>query len=286
MVDALAFAAPATADETIHVIRKGDTIYSLAGNYGVSQQEILNLNGISDPNRIFIGQRIRIPGTMTAVSESFLDHRVTKNETLWGIARQYGIPRKALCQANNISEDYKVKLGELLRIPQSGLAVTALPPPDLRPPQRDTVPVTRIPAPPPAAETIPTYEVRSTKSRTLDQSVAWPILAREMAYMTGKLNGVVLTGERNEPVKSLKEGVVISAGPYRGFGKVAIIQVSGGYLYVYGGCESLSVREGDRVTTGAELGRLGMDALSEKPQLFFLVYRNSMSMDPALAPRS
>jgi septal ring factor EnvC (AmiA/AmiB activator) len=107
-----------------------------------------------------------------------------------------------------------------------------------------------------------------------------------MAYMTGKLNGVVLMGDRNEPVKSLTAGVVISAGPYRGFGKVVIIQVAGGYLYVYGGCESLSVREGDRVMAGTELGRLGMDALSEKPQLFFMVYRNSVSVDPALAPRS
>jgi septal ring factor EnvC (AmiA/AmiB activator) len=92
-------------------------------------------------------------------------------------------------------------------------------------------------------------------------------------------------GERNEPVRSLNEGVVISAGPYRGFGKVAIIQVAGGYLYVYGGCENLSVREGDRVKAGTELGQLGIDALSEKPQLFFLVYRNNVSMDPAAAPR-
>jgi septal ring factor EnvC (AmiA/AmiB activator) len=103
--------------------------------------------------------------------------------------------------------------------------------------------------------------------------------------MTGKLNGVALVGERNEPVRSLKEGVVISAGPYRGFGKVVIIQVTGGYLYVYGGCENLSVREGDKVKAGTELGRLGIDALSEKPQLFFLVYRNNVSMDPAAAPR-
>jgi septal ring factor EnvC (AmiA/AmiB activator) len=128
-------------------------------------------------------------------------------------------------------------------------------------------------------------EVRSTISGNLDLSIPWPINAREIAYMTGKLDGVALVGERNEPVRSLKEGVVISAGPYRGFGKVVIIQVTGGYLYVYGGCENLSVREGDTVKAGTEVGRLGIDALSEKPQLFFLVYRNNVSMDPAAAPR-
>jgi septal ring factor EnvC (AmiA/AmiB activator) len=104
--------------------------------------------------------------------------------------------------------------------------------------------------------------------------------------LTGKLFGVVLTGERTEAVKSLTQGKVVSAGPYRGFGKVAIVEVTGGYLYVYGGCESLSVKEGDRVGPGTELGKLGIDAVSEKPQLFFLVYRSNTPIDPAKAPRA
>jgi murein DD-endopeptidase MepM/ murein hydrolase activator NlpD len=310
------FPAELPADERIHVIKRGDTIYSLARTYAVNPQEILNLNGINDDGRILVGQKIRIPGTITTASvsspsdsqrQTLVDHLVTKGETLYGIARQYGISLSTLCSANKLSENYKVKIGERLLIPQTTPAIATLPPP----PQREetgktTAPATppaelpkaqnpapQIPAKPPVAETIPVplgssigTEVRSTVSRTLDQSVPWPILAREMAYMTGKLNGVVLKGERNEPVKSLTQGVVISAGPYRGFGRVAIVQVTGGYLYVYGGCESLSVREGDRVTAGTELGRLGMDALSEKPQLFFLVYRNNVSLDPALAPRA
>jgi septal ring factor EnvC (AmiA/AmiB activator) len=79
---------------------------------------------------------------------------------------------------------------------------------------------------------------------------------------------------------------VLSAGPYRGFGRVVIIQVDGGYLYVYGGCESLSVKEGDRICPGTELGKLGIDAVSSKPQLFFMVYRSNTPIDPAKAPRA
>ncbi|GHV73549.1 peptidoglycan-binding protein LysM [Spirochaetia bacterium] len=282
VVDALAFAVLASADEKVHVIQKGDTIYSLARSYGVKPQDILDLNGIKDPDRVLLGQKVRIPGPATTISatskrQTLVDHLVAKGETLTSIARQYGISLKTLCSANNLSETYKVKAGERLRVPQIGPAVAVLPP-SLKEELGTSAP--------PAAQNPAVILPRSTVNRTLDQSVPWPILAREMAYMTGKLNGVVLIGERNEPVKSLKEGVVISAGPYRGFGKVAIIQVTGGYLYVYGGCESLSVQEGDRVNQGTELGRLGMDALSEKPQLFFMVYRNSVSMDPALAPRT
>jgi septal ring factor EnvC (AmiA/AmiB activator) len=104
--------------------------------------------------------------------------------------------------------------------------------------------------------------------------------------MTGKLSGVVITGARAESVQSLTRGTVLSAGPYRGFGRVAIVQVDGGYLYVYGGCESLSVKEGDKVSPGTELGKLGIDAKSNKPQLFFMVYRSNVPVDPAKAPRA
>jgi septal ring factor EnvC (AmiA/AmiB activator) len=104
--------------------------------------------------------------------------------------------------------------------------------------------------------------------------------------MTGKLKGVVLLGERSESVKNLTQGTVISAGPYRGFGNVVIVQMPGGYSYVYGGCESLSVKKGDRVVPGAELGKLGIDGVSSKPQLIFLVYRGNNPVDPVKAPRA
>jgi murein DD-endopeptidase MepM/ murein hydrolase activator NlpD len=46
------------------------------------------------------------------------------------------------------------------------------------------------------------------------------------------------------------------------------------------------VKEGDRIGPGTELGKLGIDAVSEKPQLFFLVYRGNVPTDPAKAPRA
>jgi murein DD-endopeptidase MepM/ murein hydrolase activator NlpD len=295
-------AVVATAEETIHVVRKGDTIYSLARTYGVSSQEIQRVNGIDDPNRIQAGQRIRIPGFSATFSfapadQGVTEHRTARGETLYGIARLYGISLQTLLSANGLSESYTLKIGDLLRIPRAGLPMAAPPVPPqglpeeaFVPPVSAAIPAFMAPVPEAAPGVVASgnfagTEARSTVSRSLDVSVPWPIHAREIAYMTGKLNGVALVGERNEPVRSLKEGVVISAGPYRGFGKVVIIQVTGGYLYVYGGCENLSVREGDNVRAGTELGRLGIDALSAKPQLFFLVYRNNVSIDPAVAPR-
>jgi murein DD-endopeptidase MepM/ murein hydrolase activator NlpD len=260
------------AEEKVHVVQQGETLYSISRSYGVDVSELMKFNGISDPVKLQAGGRIKIPGSPAAAAV-YTEYRAVKGDTLYGIARRYRAAVDAILTASALPRDHVLKPGDLLRIPSDGAA---------------------FPAPEPVAKTgeaprravSPAAEPRAVVPGAVDASVRWPVAAREVSYMTGKLSGVMLTGGRTESVKSLTQGTVISAGPYRGFGRVAIVQVSGGYLYVYGGCESLSVREGDKVVPGTELGRLGIDMLSEKPQLFFLVYRNNIPVDPAKAPRS
>jgi murein DD-endopeptidase MepM/ murein hydrolase activator NlpD len=284
-------------------MQRGETIYSIARSYGVAVQDILTLNGITDPTKVQAGQRIRIPtrtgtaepsgtGTLapavvttgTAVSETagYVQHQVIRGEAFYGIARQYGTTVQALRAVNNLAEDYVLKAGDWLRIPQAGTAAAVSP--------SGASAVTAAPAAGTASSVGTsggtTAAARSTVARAVDGSVLWPVNAKEVRYMTGKLSGVMLLGETAEPVKSLTQGTVVSAGPYRGFGKVVIIQMTGGYLYVYGGCETLSVKEGDRVVPGTELGKLGIDGVTSKPQLFFMVYRSNNPVDPAKAPRA
>jgi membrane-bound lytic murein transglycosylase D len=53
--------AEATTDGRYQV-RRGDTVSLIAARFGVSEQEVLSLNGISDRNRIYPGQDLRLPG--------------------------------------------------------------------------------------------------------------------------------------------------------------------------------------------------------------------------------
>jgi septal ring factor EnvC (AmiA/AmiB activator) len=104
--------------------------------------------------------------------------------------------------------------------------------------------------------------------------------------MNGKIPGVFVSGARSESIKSLTRGTVIAAGPYRGYGNIALVETDGGYVYLYGACETLSVKQGDRVGPGTELGKLGIYPASGKPELVFAVYQNDSPIDPARAPRS
>jgi LysM repeat protein len=266
------------AEDTIHLVEKGETVYSISRSYRISPEELMKYNDISDASRLQIGRRLKIPasapagaparpadsGGTSTVSSAVTEYRVVKNDTLYSIARQRGMGLEELLSLNGFSQNHVLKEGERIKVIQrageTGAAATRT--------------------------SQPGAEVRQTSLRAVDSSLRWPVKPKEIAYMTGKLYGVALVGERSESVKSLTQGTVVSAGPYRGFGRVAIIQVAGGYLYVYGGCESLSVKEGDRIGSGAELGKLGIDAVTGKPQLFFLVYRSNTPIDPAKAPRA
>jgi murein DD-endopeptidase MepM/ murein hydrolase activator NlpD len=278
------------AQDTVHVVEKGETIYSISRFYHISPGDLMKYNDITDASKLQIGRRLKIPGPAsesapprppasagTASSAVvYTEYRVVKNDTLYSIARRQGISVEELLGVNGFSRDHVLREGERIKVPrESGTTGTAV---------TSAVPAGNPDAGPRTSQS--GAEVRQTAAKTVDASLRWPVRPREMAYMTGKLYGVALVGERSEPVRSLTQGIVVSAGPYRGFGRVAIVQVAGGYLYVYGGCESLSVKEGDRIGPGTELGKLGIDAVSEKPQLFFLVYRGNNPIDPAKAPRA
>ena len=48
------------ANDIIHVIEKGDTLYSLGRKYGVSVEEICAYNGITDSSKIKLGQNYKL----------------------------------------------------------------------------------------------------------------------------------------------------------------------------------------------------------------------------------
>ena len=62
--------APEAATETVyHVVQPGETLRGIARQYGVTTAELISLNQLSDPNRIVVGQRLKIrEGTSAAAS--------------------------------------------------------------------------------------------------------------------------------------------------------------------------------------------------------------------------
>ena len=106
----------------VHVVQRGETLYSIARRYGVDMWTIARANGITNPNRIYAGQRLVIP-TGQPVSTV---HVVQPGETLLRIALRYGVDAWTIARVNGITNLNYIYVGQRLIIP--GAAPPAPPP--------------------------------------------------------------------------------------------------------------------------------------------------------------
>ncbi len=112
----------------VHIVQRGDTLYSIARRYGVDASTLALYNGITNPNRIYVGQRIVIPTGRPVVGTV---HIVRHGDTLYSIALRYRVNAYAIAQANGITNLNHIYVGQRLIIPGT---VPSVPPPS-SPPQ-------------------------------------------------------------------------------------------------------------------------------------------------------
>ncbi|MES2805845.1 MAG: LysM peptidoglycan-binding domain-containing protein, partial [Bacteroidota bacterium] len=110
---------------TKHTIVKGETISSIAEKYDVKQSAIFKLNP-NAKNLLKLNSILLIPVAATkktntkskvAANYSAKEHEVLAKETLYGIAKQYGISLKELNELNPTLESTGLKIGQKIIIP-------------------------------------------------------------------------------------------------------------------------------------------------------------------------
>ncbi len=127
LVGVLPASASSSRGSVIHVVQRGETLYSIARRYGVSMWTIANANGITNPNRIYVGQRLSIPSGGAAGRV----HVVQAGETLLHIALRYGVDAWAIARANGITNLNYIYVGQRLVIPGTTPPVKPQPQPTM-----------------------------------------------------------------------------------------------------------------------------------------------------------
>jgi murein DD-endopeptidase MepM/ murein hydrolase activator NlpD len=92
--------------------------------------------------------------------------------------------------------------------------------------------------------------------------------------------GIDIDGYTGEPIVAAKDGVVIMAGPYSGYGNATIIDHGGGIATLYGHQTSISVSNGQHVRQGDVIGTVGCTGYCTGPHLHFEVRVNGEHVDP------
>ena len=245
----VAGAGVAAADSAprVHRVAAGETLYRIAKQHGVTVDLLQQANGISDPTRLSPGQRLTIPRAYV----------MRKGDTIYSVGRAHGVAPAVILAANEILDPTQVRVGQALVIPEAAAPSTP-----------------RLAAPPPSAAS-----ARGNGTHRL-----WPISGTRTP-LTGKLSGLKIRGTEGVPVRSVSSGTVRWASPSRGFGQVVLVENPLGYIYGYLGNAETFVDVGDRVEIGTELGRLGLNPHDQKPNLYFLVFKDGLPADPWQAPR-
>lgn len=103
-----------------YTVQSGDTLSGIAAKYGTSWQTLQQLNGIADPNLIYPGQVLKLPGGAPAPSvtpsPSVTTYTIQPGDTLSGIAAQYGTSVSNLVALNGIANPDVIYAGQTIRI--------------------------------------------------------------------------------------------------------------------------------------------------------------------------
>ena len=102
----------------VYKISKGDSLYSIAKQYGVSVNDIINYNQLAN-TLLSVDQQILIPvnKVIEIGKEPHLNYIVKKGDTLYNIAKRYNITPKELMDYNNLSSSL-LNIGDTILIPQ------------------------------------------------------------------------------------------------------------------------------------------------------------------------
>ncbi|WP_420825315.1 LysM peptidoglycan-binding domain-containing protein [Streptococcus ruminicola] len=102
--------APATGTYTV---QSGDTLSGIAAKFGTSYQALASLNGLSNPNLIYVGQTLRVNGSANTGS---VYYTVRAGDNLSAIASRYGTSYQAIAALNGLANPNLIYAGQTLKI--------------------------------------------------------------------------------------------------------------------------------------------------------------------------
>lgn len=110
-------------DRPVYVVQEGDALWVIAQRFGVSLDDLVQLNAIQDPNRVPVGTRLLIPG-LEGISGELVTQTVPYGENLRSLSRRFEIERELLARLNHISSPAELYAGYSLVLPQSSAVIT------------------------------------------------------------------------------------------------------------------------------------------------------------------
>jgi len=258
-----AAAAPAPAGR--YVVRRGDTLYSIALEHGVDFRDVAKWNNLDDPAKIRVGQSLQVSAPEGAPA--------AQAGAQVGAVRASGAPESRPLESRPLGQapapDGATKTSpKALRLPYSEQNVALL--------SRGEAPAqAAAPAPKPEAP-------KPTPERNADGiDFIWPAKGVVLAgFSEPRVKGIDIGGRIGDPVVAAAAGKVIYVGAgIPGLGKFVVIKHNDELSTVYAHAKEVLVKMDQSVIRGQRIAELG-DSDADRPKLHFQVRRLGKPLDP------
>lgn len=256
-------------------IREGQSLWSLAAEYGTTVDAIVAANGLSNARTIRAGTSVVIPGATTAQSKSkktaartkpgtkTIVVRIYNGQTVWDVAQAYGVSVEDIVAANGLRSPDFVKAGQRLVVPV----------------QASTLSPRRV-----AAALAESAGSVASSAVALAQGFIWPARGRlSSGFGWRRLrhhDGIDIAAPHGAPITAARDGTVVFSGWYYAYGKTVIVNHGSGLQTIYGHASTVLVQRGEEVKKGQLIAKVGSTGRSTGPHLHFEVRINGRAVNP------
>jgi lipoprotein NlpD len=274
--------SPATKDwrPDNHIVKKGDTLFSIGLEYGIDYKEIASANNITPPYPIKIGQKLDLTSfkTKAIVTTATADPNnasQTEEEGVVVTAIKAEAPVTTVKSAQDPNKPVVSAVTPILTEPKATREAYS------------TEALNRLPSKPAEASTAPnkSAEIKPVESNTMDDEAitwTWPAQGKVSASFNEASNkGIDIAGTAGQSILATSSGKVIYSGSdLRGYGKLVIVKHNKTYLSVYAHNSKIVVKEGQVVSAGQKIAEMG-NTDTNAVKLHFEIRRLGKSVDPA-----
>jgi len=236
-------------------VKDGDTISSIAQEYGVSEETILWENNFSAKTQIKPGQKVKI------LPVSGVAHKVDSGDTIFSVAKKYQANSQAIIDFpfNDVGDDFQLTGGQVLIVP------------DGAPPEK--------PKPAPtqylAKQNIPVSDLGTGR-------FLWPASGDLAQYFSWYHPALDISNLGGGPIRSSDFGVVTVAGwpDGSGYGNRVIVDHGNGYTTLYAHLSAVYVSAGQNVSKGDVIGAMGSTGRSSGTHLHIEIRKDGTALNP------
>lgn len=268
----------AVEERVFYTVKKGDTLYRIALDFGQSYSELVAWNNLANPNDIKVDQVLRVAPpdapkrnsgaaqTGAIATSSGVETRPLSSPPVVNVAPSKSSPRGEKRPYSDAT------LAEMQKSDSVGVA------PASAKPVTPASAVEDSKAPEKAAETASAATVAADEDNV---SWTWPAEGKIVSSFDDGKKGIDIAGKSGQSVVAAGAGKVMYAGSgIRGYGNLVIVKHTNNLLSAYAHNKTILVKEGQNVSKGQKIAEMG-DSDADAVKLHFEIRQQGKPVDPS-----